>query len=385
MSQTFEPRTEWEAEPPTADAGASVDRTFSISGHCRFSLDNPCGRIRVVGSDQSQVELRATRRGNPTSARYQATRVETFQEGDTISVRTVFDPAAAFAERGTLGGVAAEMLHVVGELIRPINHPCEVEYEVRVPRRADLDLKGVSSSIALRGVEGALRARSVSGNITGEDLAGDLDLGSVSGEIRAHVLVGRLAIESVSGGMEVTGDLRAVRAKTVSGAITIASPLQSHGTYDLHSVSGDATLRVPGSTGATVSARSMSSTVSCDLPCQIIRNRTGPGARAWQGIVNGGGATVSFQSVSGNLRLGELNLPLATPQPPAPAEPTRPDESVAPSVETTATAEAPTVPPIPTDNDATTMQVLKELERGDMSVDEALRRLESLRERGDHA
>ena len=383
MSQTFEPPTELKSGRPTTDAGASVDKIFSISDHCRFSLDNPSGRVRVVGSDRSQIELHATRRGNPTSARYQATRVEFSQEGDTVSVRTILDPSAAFADLGTLGGIAAEMLNVFGELIRPNNFPCEVEYEVRVPRCADLDLKGVSSSIALHGVQGALRARSVSGNVTADDLTGDLDLASVSGQIRAHAVAGRLAIESVSGDVETAGTLSAVRAKTVSGAIEIAGPLDVNGTYDLHSVSGNATLRVPGSTGATVTVRGMSSAVSCDLPCQITRNRTGPGKHQWQGVVSGGGATVRFQSVSGNLRLSELRLAPTAPLPAAPTETTSPEESVALPVETAAIPDAPTVTPTETtDDDTMTMQVLKGLERGDLSVDEALRRLESLRVRG---
>ncbi len=452
MPQPFEQPAEPGQGRPDVSASASVEKTFVVSGSCRFSLDNPCGRVRIVGWDQAQIQLQATKRGNPTSARYQATRVETYQDGNTVYARTILDPAAAFADRGAMSGLAAEMLRVFGELIRPASAPAEVEYEVRVPHRADLDVKGVSAAISVQNVQGAIRARSVSGSVEADQITGDLDLGSVSGEISGRDLTGRLALESVSGDVEARGDLSAVRAKTVSGELDLSSPLRRDGAYEFHSVSGNLTLRVPPSTGADVASRGMSSSASCELPCQVTRTGRTPGSHEWHALVNGGGAPVRFQSVSGNLRITALS-PMTTSRPaappsdqpvagspqrtdaapptepvePAPAQPAMagaaepvspgepselglavagepetappstepetpfalsPEETESPAVPATEAAPAseraaPVNPAASaSDADSQAMQVLKALESGELSVDEALKRLEGLQARG---
>jgi hypothetical protein len=53
MPQPFEQPAEPGQGRPDVSASASVEKTFVVSGSCRFSLDNPCGRVRIVGWDQA--------------------------------------------------------------------------------------------------------------------------------------------------------------------------------------------------------------------------------------------------------------------------------------------------------------------------------------------
>ncbi len=387
MTNATEPSTgpaEWRGASDTPSA--TTEQTFAIGGHCRFSLDNPCGRARITGWDRPEVHLQAIKRGNPASARYQATRVEYAQDGDTVYVRSVLDPTAALVERGAIGGLAAELVRGFAELLRFNNAPSEVDYEIKVPSQADLDLKGVSSNIQLDDVAGAIRVRSVSGEVTAARLRGEIELGSVSGDVRGRDLAGQLALESVSGDVKAEGRFGAVRAKTVSGEIELATPLATGGSYEFHSVSGNAIVRVPASTAATISARGMSSDFSCDLPCEVRRTNRMPGSREWQGELNGGGgAAVRFQSVSGNLRIRELAQAIAGVAAPTPV--TAPAETPAPADEATATE--PSAPntrgddsssqPTADDDDSAAMAVLQSLERGELTVDDALKQIEALR------
>jgi Putative adhesin len=383
MTNAAEPSTgpaEWRGANDTP--GATTDQAFAISGRCRFSLDNPGGRARITGWDRPEVHLQAIKRGNPASARYQATRVEYAQDGDTVYVRSVLDPTAALVERGAIGGLAAELVRGFAELLRFNNAPSEVDYEIKVPSQADLDLKGVSSNIQLDDVAGAIRVRSVSGEVTAARLRGEIELGSVSGDVRGRDLAGQLALESVSGDVKAEGDFGDVRAKTVSGEIELATPLASGGSYEFHSVSGDAIVRVPSSTAATISARGLSSDFSCDLPCDVRKSNRVPGSREWQAELNGGGAAVRFQSVSGNLRIRELVQAIAEAAAPTA---TSVETSSAPNTITSEASPSNTgrdgasSQPTAEDDDSAAMAVLRSLERGDLTVDDALRQIEALR------
>lgn len=294
-----------------SENSATVDSSFPIASSARLIIENPRGSIRVVGADRQDIHVHATKRLDSSVARYEATRIELQQYGDTVIARTVLDPTARFVERGTVPGIAGDVLRAFTDLLQTTTKPAAVDYLLEVPRRCDLELNGVSSDVVVESARGALRLRSVSGSLDLGNVAGELDLGTVSGEIRSKGLTGRAQIESVSGAIRLTGDLAALRAKTVSGDVEMNGPLAASGTYEFRSVSGDITLGVPIDTGATITVKGVSSDVSSELPCTVTRDERHPGSRAWQGQINGGGATVSLQTVSGNLQL----RPIATPAP----------------------------------------------------------------------
>src|SRR5690348_11059603 len=97
-TETFEPRTEPGPEQP--DSNATVDQTFPVGDQCRLVIENPRGQIRVTGWDQPGVRLRATKLLDGSSlARFNATRIETSQDGSTVVARTLLDGNAPFRGR----------------------------------------------------------------------------------------------------------------------------------------------------------------------------------------------------------------------------------------------------------------------------------------------
>jgi hypothetical protein len=177
---------------------------------------------------------------------------------------------------------------------------------------------------------------------------------------------------SVSGSIRLAGTLSSLHASTISGAIELAGPLASGGDYELHTVSGSATLRLSRDTAATIRAQGVTVGVQSDLPVEALLNQRRPGARRWEGrLGSGDGASVVFHTVSGSLHLDALadaeevgpSTALVAPHPaPKPPPPERPTTADGPAVE-----------------EAARMQVLKALDRGEVTVDEALRQLEMLR------
>jgi hypothetical protein len=391
MSATFDQGSEQSTR--RREDSATVDSSFPVGESGRLIVENPRGSIRVTSWDRPEVQVHATKRWDSTSARYESTQIELQQHGDTVVARTVLDPTARFVERGAVQGIAAELLRAFTDLLQTTTRPAAVDYVIQVPRRCDLELKGVSSSIAAHGATGAMRIHSVSGPLEVAELTGELNLGAVSGAITAKRIAGRAHVESVSGEIMLQGELTALRAKTVSGHVDLSGPLTPTGEYEFRSVSGGVTLHCPAETRATVSVKGVSADVSSDLPGRVIRNERRPGSREWQGEVNGGGPSVNFHTVSGHLWLRALaassGLDQQSDQPIdrlVVSTPTEPVDAVQDAHATDAAPAQPDAPPAtPTSPDdsgeSAQLRILQAVERGEVSVDEALRELETLRGR----
>jgi hypothetical protein len=379
-----------------SEPGAETDfeQTFVTGERCRLVLENVRGRVRVMGWEHPEVWVHASkRRGSCSDACFQATRVEAWQEGSAVTVRTVRDGAWPASAGGLWQDLAAATLHLLESLLHQGTAPAEVVYEVRVPRQAEVTLAGVSSDLVVEDVQGVLRTRTVSGACTVARARGNFDLSTVSGRLAGEALDGTLTAKSVSGDLRFAGRLDTLQANSVSGSVELAGPLARAGSYTVTTVSGNATLRVPPDTVASINARGVSLSVTIDLPHAVTQNVRQPGQRQWQGTVNGGGAAVRFNTVSGRLRLAHLaetstSASAAQPAPepvPADAPPARPAEARHPAMGVTASAQATAEPPAaePTGDESAQLRILQALERGELAVDEALRRLEDLRD--DHA
>jgi hypothetical protein len=382
MSTAFEQES---SRSESVSVAADFDQTFPTGPASRFVLENPRGRIVVRAWERPEIHVHAIRRRGQSNEQYEATRVEWYQQGETVYVRTVLDPSAAMLQRGALSGVAAELMRAFGDLFRWNGKTAEVDYQVDVPVGCELDLKGVSSAISLTGLRAPASLYSVSGAVSVDQHVGLLRLQTVSGEIAARAVDGPAYVESVSGSVRLAGKVASLAAKTVSGEIDVESPLESAATYEAQTVSGSATFIVPAETKATLSLRGVSGDVVSDLPCVVTRDQRGPGSREWQGTLNGGGARVHVQTVSGHLRVREAAPGVV---PPAATDATEiapvagTAELARPVAELPPTPSSPPAapePPAGSADDGDAMKVLQALERGELSVDAALRELDRLR------
>lgn len=381
MSATFEQTTGAEAHPAPEN---SYHWTFTTRGSPRVILNNPRGEIRVIGWDRPEVEIRAIKQlDNP--ARLRATRVEASQQDNAIIVHTITDPVTRLVEQGLLQGVAADILQALAVLVN-LGVPAAVSLTVHLPRQAELEINAVSSQVEATGLNGTTRVRSVSGEVTLSDIGGYVDLNSVSGAQLGQNLAGRVTVNAVSGRVSLAGQIDDLRAKTVSGSVEYAGTLADHGHYLLNSVSGAVTLDLPAATRASFTAQGVSLGVDPDLPGLSAQRSRSPGNHQWSGQLNGGGARVHFQTVSGTLYLRELRRSISSPEtaiqstetaaappvppvvPPAPSTPSEP-----PPAPQTPAASAPA--------DSEQLQILSALERGEIGVDEAMERLEQIKRR----
>ena len=379
-----------------------IERTFTLAPGAMPSIVAriPSGTMQIRGEDRSDVAVTVTI--YPADAIGRNLDIILQEQGDAIHAE-VHGPGRG----NSLLGLMQSGLNNV-----------RIAMEIRTPTRSAVDAEAASGDIGVEGIGGAIRARSASGDIRADHLSQAVMIQTASGDVTSHALNGSVRIQSASGDISVeraegeisiqsasgdvtldqisgtleattaSGDchvrssaLRSCRVRTASGDLLVTTPLAPDGEYEFGTVSGDLLLQVPQETRMTVSMKTVSGDLSCALPAMT----TEGGKRSRTLAVNGGGVGVQVKSVSGDctIRAANSNLPpLPTNAPPrAVATPPRPPRLSAP--------EQPPMPPMPdappaiqeampTGDLSETLAVLQAVERGELTIDEAMEKLATL-------
>ena len=315
----------------TAAITGSIEHSIGAEG--LFVLQLGSGDVRLHGSD-GEIARVEDRHGH-----------------------AIVDEFDVEAGEGTLAVRARKGLRIK---IGPGRHDTP-DLDVHVPRRATIVVE------------------TSSGDLTGVDLAGEQRFHTASGDIDLTRISGAVSIEAASGDVDLTatGELRlkartvsgdlAVRAgvltevfaATTSGDLAIAGELAPGGTHKVETVSGDAVLALAG--GARIEVSTVTGDVSADGPHRTERT---DGQRV---IVDGDGrATLVVRTMSGDVHVAKakgLDIRVDAAPTPAPAQP----EPASPSDAAIAAA-----------YEDARLTILKQLERGEIDVTEAGRRLEAL-------
>ena len=309
----------------------SYVRTQSINHNVgergRVSLKVTSGDVRVRGTAGGEAHIRAT--------------FEISASSDADADR-IFDAGQLRVNRGS-GELSVEEHEgdvSVGSVIKSLfgaGGRYELTVECDVPSAAEIDLTAVSSDVDATDLRGDQRYRTVSGDLSLSNAGGSVRLESVSGDatVRAEEALS-IQSQGVSGDLNVTvPTLRSLKANTVSGDVEVEAQLAQDGDFRVETVSGDLSVGLVGD--ATFEIRGLSTDVSSELDHrlegQVDRRRL---------IIGSDGPRLVFNSMSGDVRVRRPRRLSAEAKPAALA------------------AE---------------LDILRALERGEIDVDEATRRL----------
>ena len=256
----------------------TIQQSFEVGAQPRLSVRNVAGRVAVRAGESGMIELRAVKHGRPEDI--ETTRIEMEQQGDHLSVMTR----------------EVDVVFAIGRHRRL----CAVDYSIVVPTGCEVEVHAVSAEVRVRDTQAPVSLETVSGAIEVVGVVGDCRVKTVSGPATIGEIAGALHGQSVSGDLEINrATLQSFDLQTVSGDIIVDTPLSTGQRYRAHTVSGDLRLRVPGDTGATIRLKTVSGSLRSSLPAQIHH----ADRRHWQGTINGGGAEVEMDSVSGDLTI----------------------------------------------------------------------------------
>jgi DUF4097 and DUF4098 domain-containing protein YvlB len=142
----------------------------------------------------------------------------------------------------------------------------KVEYRVRVPQRASLDVEVVNGSVRVLNPAGGVDAESVNGSI---------EIGNAAGPVSA---------ESVNGPVEVS-------------YVALAA-----GTHDYEAVNGKLVLHMPSTVSGEFRAETVNGDIKSDFPLEVKKAKYGP-QRSLSGTLGQGGAQVRLETVNGAIAL----------------------------------------------------------------------------------
>jgi hypothetical protein len=177
------------AEPPSK----AVDETRALAEDGRLSVDTYKGKVTVWAWDREEVSVRAvvSSDGDCDEAADLVARTRVRVEGRGKEVRVVSDyddlPKMRFSFPGDCGN-------------RPF-----VNYEIRMPRGASLEVDDYKSRISVEGVGGPVAIETYKGTVRAKGLRGPLDLETYKGDVVAELdrVSGDLGAETYKGRIEL--------------------------------------------------------------------------------------------------------------------------------------------------------------------------------------
>lgn len=278
---------------PAGDAVAQtasrerMDTTVTLNRGGTLSVSLYSGKVNVTGVSGSDVRIRGTldRENLTFRARRSSVSISVEHGGHRSANGGELDITVPIGTRVVVEGfsIPVSLSGVKGEVsVETLNGSVTVNDAV-----GKVTVESVSGNIAVKGVEGDVQAESVSGRV---------ELGNINGDINAESVSGRVVIS----GAKATR----VQAETVQGDLSYEGTIEPMGNYSFTTHSGDLTLAVPASAGATVSLETFSGSVDSDFPVTL---ESGASRRAGESQfdfrIGDGKSRIVLETFNGNIRI----------------------------------------------------------------------------------
>jgi DUF4097 and DUF4098 domain-containing protein YvlB len=230
-------------------AAARATVTETVKEHYPFNpkgtihLENVNGNVDIVAWDKNEVSLEAEKRGK-SDEDLKRVSLEIDAREDSLSIKTKFEKKGSWWGKGP---------------------DASVRYKLMVPAGVALKkIEAVNSDISVRGVTGSA------------------------------------SLDTVNGRIEATGLAGGGKFETVNGSIDVEfATLKSGDKISLDSVNGSCRIVVPKNSGFQLDADNVNGRVTCDFPITLDKS----GRHHLRGMIGGGGANISLDSVNGSLRV----------------------------------------------------------------------------------
>ncbi len=275
----------------------------------------------------------------------------------------------------------------------------DIAIEVPVAMRGQIAISTASGDIRVEGIRAEIALQTMSGDVRAIRTGGELTLKSASGDLVAEGTSGRLSAHTASGDVRISAaQVEGCQAQTASGDFVLDAVLHGEGPFRAQTASGDVrlTLRSPAD-GEEPAATLAFQTISGDARVAAPFRQTD--RRLWQAGTGNRGPRVEITTVSGDLTAGfadvertsapapslALQTEDAPPSPPTSSEqPGSPPESMRhpehgprreaelANIEANSDTAQPTA-----HDDGVRLAVLEAVERGEIDIEEALRRLDA--------
>jgi hypothetical protein len=177
------------------------------------------------------------------------------------------------------------------------------DYKIMVPQNCDLTLRTSSGDMTIVGVNGTLFLQSASGDLHARQVSGNALIRTSSGDIEIDELRGKLAVQTASGDLTARNlGLSELSASTASGDLELELTGLPEGNVEVRTVSGDLDLYLPSDSAFRAEVHTLSGSLRCGFPREVV-DYTASHRRETILNVNGGGKSIQFNTVSGDVSI----------------------------------------------------------------------------------
>jgi hypothetical protein len=298
---------------------------------CRIDIAEGAVRIEGVDGPEAWLDVRYLDRSSSTEG-------DPVEDGVVVVERSDGVLSVRLATGGRMG-----LFGLLGAARRP-----RVSVDLRQSRDAGVEVATIGADVRVTGCRRGQVVSTVTGDAILAQADGETDVRSISGsvDISGGALDARAA--TTSGGVRVSAErIGSLRIRSVSGRIGVTGRLSMEYEHQIESVSGHVTVAAAG--GAVLTCRTLSGRLDSG---DGIRRDSRDGLPAL--VAGDGGARVLVRTVSGNVRMAAGRAGEVAP---------RHDDAQG---------------SVPAPRGDAMLDALEALARGDITVEEADRRLEAI-------
>lgn len=215
-----------------------VSETRRLSATGTFTLENTNGTVTVETWNSDSVSIEADKKG--PADRLDDIKIEIRGEGDRVDVVTRF-PHVTFGNSG------------------------HVEYHVKVPETAHVELTTTNGAVRVAGGQGGLKAETTNGSVEVGDVGGTVEASTTNGSIRVSYN------RAPDGGTQ--------RFSTTNGSVSVTLPADARGDFTASTVNGG---------------------ISTDFPLSVSGRF---GGRRLRGRLGDGGPRYELSTVNGGIKI----------------------------------------------------------------------------------
>jgi len=276
---------------------------FSFSAGGSLSLSNVSGSVKISSWDRDEFDLRAVKSVRKVEDQSRAlemldkVKIKVERKGDRIEVSTEYPkgffnkeyssekPEGEEKDKGIIKSLAhfLDNLHeCVGNLFDELNK-VEISYEIKVPRKTNVEVSNVNGDIELEKLEGEIEASGVNGSV---------NLADLSGKQTASTVNGRINVIDPSGTLEYS---------TVNGEIAVRiGPEGKIKQVDCSAINGEINLTLSKGMGLSIDCSTLGGTIDLDSSYKFTGEKTRHGL---EGTIGGGGPNLSASTLNGAIRI----------------------------------------------------------------------------------
>ena len=287
--------------PLAAQSPDQWSKDFKVTGtpHLRVETGDANIHISASDSESSTIEARITTHNWKIGP--DGIQIHDRQNGDDVQLEIRFPRRWARIDFGTR----------------------RVDVELRVPRRANLNIKTGDGNIDLSGINGEVNLQSGDGHLTLSEVEGRVQantgdgpvkMDGCKGNVTLHTGDGRIEVEAFEGSLhaetgdgrvKVSGRFDVLDVKTGDGGVEATALRGSRMTEDwsLRTGDGGLTMRVPADLAADIDLHTGDGHLDLGVPVTI-SGRTGK--NDIKGQMNGGGKLLTLRSGDGSIKIEKL-------------------------------------------------------------------------------